>query len=543
MNNLEQQFAHDSREFLIELENLFVKLESEPSDRNIVHAAFRTVHSLKSEAAHLGKIEVSQYAERIESILEELRVGNRSVDRSTIDSLLLHLDRIDSKLGGEKSQSGTLSEFTALEQLLVREALERGEQIYKVYLVLKSDEQMLHPRFFLVVSKLEEQANVISTNPELHENIQSTRIEIILSTSLAEAELKALISVDGIETIELHPLKFNEENKKVQEEVEPDDRYVRVSQDRFDQMEAILSEIQYQLSKDFTPDTYNQLRSSMHNLGNALKDMRKVRVKEIHEKLKRLVRDYGLKEGKQVRLQFHGDNTEVDQRIYGIINEIVTQLVRNAVVHGIENPAERISKGKSDDGTIEVSIWEDQSRIGLQVSDDGRGIDREALFEKAREKGIVVKPNQDELSILCAPGFSTKTTQNSLAGRGVGLDLVKRRVEQAGGSLLLETENGVSFSVFVSKGSFPIELTIVKMEGDHIALDSRYFQKRDEKSFIQRYQADEQILYIDEIEYSLKIPSSQFVLGDEIRPNLFRVLISSGLQRFYYLRPDYSQID
>lgn len=166
----------------------------------------------------------------------------------------------------------------------------------------------------------------------------------------------------------------------------------------------------------------------------------------VFSRVPRILRELASSTGKHVRLDVIGETTELDKTVIERLGEPLTHLIRNAVDHGIESADERLAQGKPAEGTLTLSAEQRSGRILICIADDGKGIDRQRVFEKAVEKGIVAPDAQlspEEIdSLIFAPGFSTAATVTSVSGRGVGMDVVRQNVKDLGGRIMIESEQG-----------------------------------------------------------------------------------------------------
>jgi two-component system chemotaxis sensor kinase CheA len=185
-------------------------------------------------------------------------------------------------------------------------------------------------------------------------------------------------------------------------------------------------------------------------------------IRQAFSRVPRMLRDLSAETGKQVVLETIGEMTEVDKGVIEKIGDPLTHMIRNAVDHGIESPAERIAAGKPAEGTIRLSAEQKGARIFVRVADDGRGINRERVRAKAIEKGIIpadaVLSNEEIDQLICAPGFSTAETISNISGRGVGMDVVRSNVEALGGRVEIHSVPGEG-TVFTM--ALPLTLAIL----------------------------------------------------------------------------------
>jgi two-component system chemotaxis sensor kinase CheA len=174
--------------------------------------------------------------------------------------------------------------------------------------------------------------------------------------------------------------------------------------------------------------------------------MRMVPVSGVFQKMARLTRDLGRKAGKQVRMQLSGETTEMDRSMVEQIADPLVHLIRNACDHGIEPPDARQAAGKPAEGTIRLSAYHEGGSIVIEIGDDGRGLDREAILQKAIRQGLVRSADgmsdADVDALIFAPGFSTAKKVTEISGRGVGMDVVKKNVEAMRGRVTIQTRTG-----------------------------------------------------------------------------------------------------
>lgn len=192
--------------------------------------------------------------------------------------------------------------------------------------------------------------------------------------------------------------------------------------------------------------------------------MRAQPVGSVFQRMPRLVRELSIKTGKKIRLEMSGETTEVDRSIIERLGDPLTHIIRNAVDHGIESPAERLAVGKSDEGTIRLAAEHRGGRIVIEVSDDGAGINSERVLKKARERGLVnpdATLSEDEMNnLVFLPGFSTAETVSDISGRGVGMDVVRRNIQEIGGRIMLKSIRSRGMTIQLA-----LPLTLAVMDG------------------------------------------------------------------------------
>ncbi len=219
-----------------------------------------------------------------------------------------------------------------------------------------------------------------------------------------------------------------------------------------------------------------QLRKLTDDLQDLAMSLRMVPISGVFQKMNRIVRDMKQKLGKDVRLTLIGEDTEVDKTIVDSIQDPIMHMVRNSMDHGIEDTAdERIAAGKNPQGEIILSATHTSNEVIISIADDGKGMNPDQILAKAREKGILVKPEseyskKEALGLIMLPGFSTNQTVTEYSGRGVGMDVVKKNVESVGGvvSLTSEEGQGTTFSI-------KIPLTLSIMDGMKVTVGRSIF--------------------------------------------------------------------
>jgi two-component system chemotaxis sensor kinase CheA len=214
-------------------------------------------------------------------------------------------------------------------------------------------------------------------------------------------------------------------------------------------------------------ENFNKAARRLNKLTDELQDsimsVRMVPIQATFQRMRRGIRDMSKQLGKNVELLLVGENTEVDKTVLDAIGDPVMHLVRNAVDHAIEPPEDRAVAGKSPTGHVTLSAQNVGGEVIISVNDDGRGLDRKKILAKAESKGLLKKPvseysDREIDNLLTAPGFSTKEHITEYSGRGVGLDVVKMNVERLGGTVIIESVQGVGTNVLMK---IPLTLAII----------------------------------------------------------------------------------
>ena len=203
------------------------------------------------------------------------------------------------------------------------------------------------------------------------------------------------------------------------------------------------------------------IEKQLRTLRDGVMRVRMVPIGEVFERMQFVARDVARETGKRIRLEITGENTEIDKLLVERMLDPLLHLVRNAISHGIEHPAERGAIGKPAEGVVRLHAATIGETVKIEISDDGRGIDRKAVAAKARTLGLLsdgeVFDDAELLEVLCSPGFSTREEADKTSGRGVGMDVVRRNTDELGGTITLRTELGKGTTFVIS---LPLTLAI-----------------------------------------------------------------------------------
>jgi two-component system, chemotaxis family, sensor kinase CheA len=257
---------------------------------------------------------------------------------------------------------------------------------------------------------------------------------------------------------------------------------IRVAIEKIDELLNTVGEIVItqsmlsQLSKKFEGQYAERLRSGLAQLDMNIRELqesvmrvRMLPVGSVFSRFPRLVRDLSARLGKQIRLQISGEQTELDKTVLEKIGDPLVHLVRNSIDHGIELPEDRRIAGKPEEGTVHLNAFHKGGSINIVISDDGKGLDKNKLLEKARSKGLVdptaTLTDEQIYELIFLPGFSTAAQTTDLSGRGVGMDVVRRNIKELGGNVELRTELGKGTTTTIT-----LPLTLAIVDGQSVAV-------------------------------------------------------------------------
>ncbi len=288
-----------------------------------------------------------------------------------------------------------------------------------------------------------------------------------------------------------------------------------------------------QLSRDAYDNfmkSARQLRKLTDDLQDIAMSLRMVPISGVFQKMSRIVRDMKQKLNKDVRLTLIGEDTEVDKTIVDSIQDPIMHMVRNAMDHGIEDDVQdRINEGKSAQGEIVLSATHTSSEVVITIADDGKGMNPDKLLAKAREKGILTKPEseyskKEALGLIMLPGFSTNQEVTEFSGRGVGMDVVKKNVEAVGGMVSLNSDEGKG-TTFTMK----IPLTMAIVDGMKVTVGRSIFT-----------------IPISNIRQSFKVTSDDIIRdesGNEMIERMGSFYPVVRLHRFYNINTEVTNLE
>jgi two-component system chemotaxis sensor kinase CheA len=225
-----------------------------------------------------------------------------------------------------------------------------------------------------------------------------------------------------------------------------------------------------------------QLSRIAKELQHTAMSLRMIPIKQTFQKMERLARDLANSFGKKVHFTVSGEDTELDRTVVEEIGDPLVHMVRNALDHGLETPAQRAASGKSETGTVHLYAYHQGSNIVIELKDDGRGIDPDRIYKKAVEKGLIAAGAQlsrDEIfALILAPGFSTAEKITAVSGRGVGMDVVKRNIEKLRGKIEITSEvgHGSTFKIKLPLTMAIIDGLVVRVGTDKFILPSTSVQ-------------------------------------------------------------------
>ncbi|OGX24397.1 MAG: hypothetical protein A3J51_00560 [Omnitrophica WOR_2 bacterium RIFCSPHIGHO2_02_FULL_45_21] len=525
-------FLSESQEYLKNISNCLVKLESKPGDLNSLNEIFRCTHTLKGMSATMGFEKITQLSHLMEDLLDELRSQKRAVTSNIIDSLLSSTDILeqliqdvrlkqDSNIDISLSLQGlkkflseeaippeekiTLSDIDSIrlneaEQNRFKQAKEKGLNVFKLKLLIAEDCLMKEARAFLVLTHLKKIGELIQSVPAMEDLKKERRLEqpsisAIFSTKENQGTvLQVILNIPEIEEVSLTAAEMPPLEAQAKTQLQEPSAYIkkiqsmRIPVQRLDRIMNLMGELTIakiqlvQMVESLKLASLDEISTTLDRLTSALQDeimqTRLLPASYILDSFNRVVRDLSKKKNKEVDLEIIGSEIELDRIVLDEIGDPMVHLLRNAIDHGIETPEERIAKGKSPRGKISITVSRQKGQIYIEVADDGKGIDLNSVRRIALERGLLTEleaANLDEkkiLELITLPGFSTAKEVSDVSGRGVGLDVVKIRVESLGGRLDFETkpQAGTRFLLTLPLTLAIIKAMLVKVQQETLAI-------------------------------------------------------------------------
>lgn len=496
-------FFAESVEYLESITHELLNLEAQPNDLAPVEVVFRGAHSLKGMAGAMGYGKTADFTHRMEGVMDPVRKREQAVDRPLIDLMLRCVDAVRALIA-EESGDGPPADVAALvTQLDVRVEAQSSPAsapaaaapawapgidvasdgpLVSVRVALDEGSVLKSVRAYLVLKRLGMLGTVVSTDPDavaLEEERFGTTFAVRIRTPLAVDDIMAAVLsvaevVDATAAVVDEPDELDAPATK-EHPADARPRTVRVPIARFDALLDLVGELVIlrsrlertaaRLQEPELDEELGLLASVTGELRHQVMHTRAVPVGSVFNRFPRLVRDLARKLDKAVAFSMTGLDIEVDRTVIDELSDPLVHMLRNAVDHGIEPAERRVAAGKPAEGAVTLAAYGEAERVRIVVTDDGRGIDRDRVWERACEAGLVDSAARDTYSdsdilwLTCLPGLSTATHATEISGRGVGMDVVKDRIERLGGTLQMRSAPGVGTEVELV---LPLTLAIIQ---------------------------------------------------------------------------------
>jgi two-component system chemotaxis sensor kinase CheA len=477
-------FQSESREQLSTMNEELLALERAPTPSEPVSALIRAVHTKKGMSATKGYTTVTALAHELESLLDRVRHVEIVVDRAVTDTLFAAVDALERAV--EIEVAGGSAEEAAAPALARLRALSVSRASAEPPLPLSTQE-------FAIPTATQEFAIPTSTQEFA---IPTSTQEFRIPTSTQEFAIPGApraAASRGPRTIRVELRRLDGLTNLAGE--------LLVARGR-------LTDVAHEIASPALDEALAQTSRLISDLHDQIMSSRMVPVGQVFDRFPRLVRDAAKSLGKEIELALEGRDIELDRSMLDEIGEPIVHLLRNAADHGIEQPEVRERAGKPRAGQLTLTVTRERQMVTMRVEDDGRGINRDRVLERARAEGLVdatVESLSDEdlVRIIARPGFSTAASVTDLSGRGVGIDVVLTRVRALGGSVEISSTVGTGTSVTLR---LPVTLAIVRalfarVDGEMYAVPMTHVRETVElrQSARRRVQGREVMLLRDEV--------------------------------------------
>lgn len=534
LDQAQQTFIVEARELLQDMEQSLLQLESEPADQDAIGAIFRAAHTIKGSAGLFGLASIVGFTHIVENVLDHLREGSVAVDAALIALLLKCGDHMLELIEvvadrGETPTPAALERGEALREALSAysplpttavsvDTAEVGddaavEVLWHIDLRFGVDvfRNGMDPLSFLryldtlgtllqVTTLTQHIPPAASWDPEscylgFEIDLRSTAshatlkevfdfvrddCEVQISAVDEAPEGTAAIARDLVTQAEPAFMPAASPRPAPSEVKTRDGNYVRVNADKLDELINLVGELVIAsaganlLARSSNDDPLQEAASTVSGLVEEILDgalhLRMIPIGDTFNRFRRVVRDISQELGKDIELIISGAETELDKTVVEKIGDPLMHLLRNAMDHGIESADARRAAGKSAKGHLSLNAYHDSGSIVIEIADDGAGLNRDRILQKAQERGLVANgallTDQEIYNLIFEAGFSTAEAVTNLSGRGVGMDVVKRNISLLRGTVDLDSRPGKGTVVRIR-----LPLTLAIINGFMVGID------------------------------------------------------------------------
>lgn len=502
MQELLEDFLVESFELIEQIDHDLVELESNPDDLELLNRIFRVAHTVKGSSSFLNFDTLTKLTHHMEDVLNKARHGELKITADVMDVVLKSVDMMKGLLVSIRDNGNDSNSGIDISQICPQlTAISEGQSPTSA-----TPEPEPAPATAPAAADIPPSAIPEDIDPNtLSEDQINAEIERLLKVRKAEDEARRAAKASGAAAAPAAPATApaaapdkpdtadkpaaaakpagDGANAPAKASANASDQTIRVEVGRLDYLMNLVGELV--LSKNRLLTIYNdveerydgeqfleELNQVVSSLSLVTTDVQlavmKTRmqpVAKVFNKFPRVVRDIGRDLNKQIDLIISGEETELDKSIVEEIGDPLTHIIRNSCDHGIEDPATRKAAGKPEKGTIELKAYNEGNHIVIEIIDDGKGIDAEAIRIKAVERGLISENEADTMSnkeiysIIFRPGFSMAAKVTNISGRGVGMDVVKTNVEKLHGVIDIDSEIGKGTTL---KLKIPLTLAIIQ---------------------------------------------------------------------------------
>lgn len=578
-------FLQESIENLQKLNESLLKLEKNPENYKEINEIFRIAHTIKGMALSMGFDNIAKLTHKMEDVFSKFRDGKLSSNKYIITILFECLDNLEkimnkvSKCGDDSADiTELISKLEKIYELesdlyikkcnkekcfylneyeisIIKQGLDRNYNVFDITITLKEDTILKSARAFLIIRELESKGEIIKSFPDtdlMEKEEFDLDLRFILISNLGYRDIKdTILKISEIHNVSINIIDSNSSLNKEKKDIKSkelkyqkkDYRSIRVDIKKIDNLMNMVSELVLyrtrleeitQVSNSLElNETLEQLRRTTSEIQDLVMKIRMLPVDIVFNRFPRMIRDISVELNKDINFIIEGKDTELDRTVIDELGEPLIHLLRNAADHGIESKKKRLKMGKNDTGTIKLIAYQEGTSAVIKVIDDGLGINIYKIKRKAENLGIDTSSMSEKeiTDLIFTEGFSTSNSVTDLSGRGVGLNVVKTKIDSLGGTLELVSKYK-SGSTFIIR--LPLTLQIIRAliicVGSYTFAISLGFIERVitfDKESIKKKNNSEFILYRDNLISFIRI-SKRLDIEENENNKKFVVIVKRG---------------
>ncbi len=454
--------------------------------------------------------------EQLEQALEQIETSG--AEPTTLQELETKLSQLQLKNEKVSIETDSYDEST---EHVINQAVEQGIPVLVIAVTVEQTAMLKGVRAYMVVAEVDQFGELLHASPsteKLEEGEFEETFTLTVATGLSEETVVERLSlISEISSVNVSPYvgkkaiqvetksndSTNAEPSSVKKTDVKNQRSIRVQIDKLDDLMYMFEELVIekgrlealanQLNHEDLTSTSEKMSRTISHLQDVMLSVRMMPLETVFSRFPRMVRQVSKELGKNISFQLEGTETEIDRAIIDELSDPILHLLRNSMDHGIELPKERVATGKPGEGTITLRAYYSGSKVVIEIEDDGAGIQRERVLDKAISNGLITLEqsssmnNEDVFQLLFAPGFSTAQAVTDLSGRGVGLDVVKTSLQSLGGEIMVTSEEGKGslFSIVLPLTVSIMEVMLIGLQKETFAipvtsiLETALFAKKD----------------------------------------------------------------
>ncbi|WDF04071.1 MULTISPECIES: chemotaxis protein CheA [Shouchella] len=518
-NRYVSMFIDESLEHLSLINEHLPKLAQEEHQGKTLDDIFRSAHTIKGMAASMNFTVMAELTHQFENVLDDLRsekvrltdhyvdffyaivdfldssiesVAEQGIELSHTPELKQQLDAINQGSGQQTSTSQEMDEHTLR---IIEQAVQEGISVKTITVSVDEQAMLKGVRAYMVISEISKLGEILYTNPyteALEEGLFEKTFQVVAATGVETNEIvQSVGSLTEITHVDVKDFTIQQqtptavpEQRKQEAREEKTQKSIRVQLGKLDELMYLFEELVVEKSRleelskkvddvDLTTTT-EKINRSISHLQSVMLSIRMMSLDTIFSRFPKMVRKIAKEVKKDIDFVIEGGETEIDKALIDELSDPLLHLLRNSIDHGIEQKEQRLAQQKKEKGTITLRAFYKGSRVAIEIEDDGGGINREKVLQKAlklnllSEEEAMQRADEDIYQLLFQSGFSTAEAVTDLSGRGVGLDVVKTNLGKIGGTIDVYSTAGKGSTFSIS-----LPLTVSIMEALLVQVDNR----------------------------------------------------------------------